>query len=136
MKGLALVFLGAFVASTVNAESLPINPGLWETTMTRTDPFGGEPVTETQSKCVTETSFDPATMMDGAQGCAISQDDLEGNKLTFAMECDTHGAKSTMNGMYETDGQTGTGDMEVQVKAAGMDMSMQMRWTTRRTGDC
>lgn len=104
--------------------------------MTRTGPFGAGPVTETTSKCVTETSFDPASMMDSATGCSLAQNDIDGNTLTFEMACDMQGAQATMSGMYETDGQTGKGGMEVQVDAAGMDMSMEMSWTTRRAGDC
>lgn len=136
MKTLVIALAATLGAGAAHAEGLPMNPGMWETTMTRTDPFGGEPITETKSECVTETSFDPATMMETDQGCAITQNEVDGDTLSFAMECDTQGAKSSMSGKYQTDGETGTGDMKVEVNAAGMNMSMEMTWTAERTGDC
>jgi len=118
------------------AAELPINPGLWETTMTRTNPMTGEPTTETRTECVKETSFNPRGMMQDAQGCDLVKDDLNGDTLTFRMECQMQGSSATVDGKFQTDGQTGTGNMDMNMKMGEMNMSMNMKWEAKRIGDC
>ncbi len=115
---------------------LKVIPGMWETTMTRTNPMNGEAVTETKKNCVTQTSFDPATMMQDTQGCKVVQDELDGDTLSFKMQCSMSGAESTVTGKYQSDGDTGSGDMNIQMSMAGMNMNMSMNWTAKRVGDC
>lgn len=120
-----------------HAASLTINPGMWETTMTRTNPMTGTPTTETSKECVTEQSFDPREMMQDAQGCQLTEENLSGDTLTFAMACTVEGAGSAdIKGRFQTDGQTGNGAMNMSMNMGGMTMSMDMNWTARRLGDC
>jgi len=119
------------------AAELPINPGLWETTMTRTNPMTGEPTTETNTRCVKETSFNPSAMMQDAQGCELIKDEVNGDTLTFTMECSMEqGARATVDGQFQTDGQTGSGNMDMTMNMGEMNMSMNMKWTSKRVGDC
>ncbi|MCZ7598842.1 MAG: DUF3617 family protein [Gammaproteobacteria bacterium] len=69
-------------------------PGDVETTMTRTNPMTGTPTTETSTECVTEQSFDPREMMQDARGCQLTEENLSGDTLTFAMACTVEGAGS------------------------------------------
>ena len=115
---------------------LSINPGLWETTMTRTSPMTTQSITETRTECVKETKFDPGKLLQDAQGCALIDDDLNGDTLSFRMECNMQRAKASVEGTFTTDGQTGSGDMDMKVNAGGMNMTMNMNWTATRLGDC
>lgn len=119
-----------------NAAELKINPGLWETTMTRTNPMTGEPTTETTEECVKQTSFNPSDMMQGAEGCELVKDELNGDTLLFRMECNMQGSKATVDGQFQTDGQTGKGNMDMTMNMGEMNMTMNMKWTSRRLGDC
>lgn len=121
---------------TAGAAVIEFNPGLWETVTTRTNPMTGEPITETRTECVQESQFDPASMMQGAQGCNLIEDSLQGDTLQFLMECDMEGGQATIDGQFQTDGETGTGNMDMSVNAGGMQMEMNMNWTAKRIGDC
>jgi hypothetical protein len=132
IAAVALLFpLGA------GAASLALNPGLWETTMTRTSPMTGTPTTETSTECVKEKAFDPREIMKNAQGCQLTDEQLAGDTLTFSMSCNMEGgANGTIDGRFQTDGNTGNGTMTMNMNAGGMSMSMDMNWTARRLGDC
>ena len=118
------------------AAELAINPGLWETTMTRTSPMTTQAITETRTECVKETKFDPGKLLQDAQGCRLIDDDLTGDTLSFRMECDMQGTQASVDGTFSTDGQTGSGNMDMKVNAAGMNMTMNMNWKANRLGDC
>lgn len=130
----ACVLLGLPFAA--GGAELELNPGLWETTMTRTNPMTGEPTTETNTECVKETSFKPSDMMQDAEGCDLVRDELQGDTLTFRMECDMQGTQATVDGMFQTDGQTGKGNMDMNMSMGEMKMTMNMNWTAKRVGDC
>lgn len=130
------LFTVAFFPALSGAAELKINPGLWETTMTMTNPMTGQPTVKTSKECVRERSFDPATMMEGAQGCTLARNELNGDTLNFQMNCDMEGSKAVVTGEYQTDGKTGRGNMDMEVNAGGMKMSMNMNWTGKRLGDC
>ena len=103
-------------AITAGAAEIQFNPGQWETTMTRTNPMTGEPITETRTEWI--------------------KDDLDGDTLMFQMECGVQGGSAMIDGQFQTDGETGKGNMDMTVNAGGMNMQMNMNWTARRLGDC
>lgn len=132
----AAALLLAFPLASTGA-SLDLNPGLWETTTTRTNPMTGSPVTETTTECLKEKSFDPREMMKDAQGCELVDENLSGDTLTFAMACNMEGgAKGDIKGRFQTDGQTGNGEMVINMAMGQMNLSMDMNWTAKRLGDC
>ncbi len=133
---LALACAVLVVPFAAGAAELELNPGLWETTMTRTNPMTGEPTTETNTECVKETSFNPSDMMQDAEGCELVKDELNGDTLTYRMECDMQGTQAVVDGTFQTDGQTGKGNMDMQMSMGEMDMNMKMDWTAKRVGDC
>lgn len=135
-KCLALACAVLVVPFAAGAAELELNPGLWETTMTRTNPMTGEPTTETNTECVKETSFNPSDMMQDAEGCELVKDELNGDTLTYRMECDMQGTQAVVDGTFQTDGQTGKGNMDMQMSMGEMDMNMKMDWTAKRVGDC
>ena len=116
-------------AGGAQAEGLTIKPGLWETTTTMTNPFGGGEQTNTTEECVEEDHFDPESMMQ-------DRNDVSGNTLNFGMSCDMEGAKSTVTGTFTSEGDAGSGNMNMNIDAGGMQMEMKMSWTSKRLGDC
>jgi len=120
-----------------SAAELAVKPGMWETTMTRTHPLTGEPTTETNTRCVQETSFNPSDMMADAEGCELLDEDLNGDTLTFRMECSMEeGMTATVNGEFQSDGDSGSGSMDMNMDMGEMKMTMDMEWTSKRVGDC
>ena len=135
-KYLILAISLSLVSVASMAAELAINPGLWETTMVRTSPMTTQSITETKTECVKETKFDPGKLLQDAEGCTLIDDDLNGDTLTFRMECNMQRTQASVEGTFSTDGQTGSGNMDMQVNAAGMNMTMNMNWTATRLGDC
>lgn len=135
-RSLAPVAVLLFLPFAAGATELAINPGLWETTMTRTNPMTNEPTTETTTKCVKQTSFDPADMVQGAQGCVLVDENLDGDTLTFRMECNMQGTQGAVDGMFQTDGQTGKGNMDMTMSMGEIKMNMNMNWISKRLGGC
>ncbi len=122
-------------ANHATADVLPINPGLWESTVTSTNSMTGTQ-TKTSTECLVEDSFDPASMMDDGDQCQLTASDLDGDTLTFSMECNMEGGESTMTGVYQTDGETGQGTMNMEMSFGGQTMTMESNMTTVRLGDC
>lgn len=121
---------------TASAVEVPIKPGLWETTMTRTNPMTGDPTTETTQECIKQNSFSPSEMMKNAEGCELIDENLDGSTLTFQMECSMQGSKATVDGTFQTEGDTGKGNMTMEMNMGEMSMDMEMDWTSKRLGDC
>lgn len=136
-RSLAVVAPMLFALSiTADAAGLAINPGLWETTMTRSNSLTGEETTETTTRCVKETEFDPSDMVQNGQGCELVENNLDGDMLTFRMECNMQGSEAAVDGMFQTDGQTGMGKMDMTMGMGEIKMTMNMNWTSTRLGDC
>ena len=104
--------------------------------MVRTSPMTSQSITETRTECVKETKFDPGKLLQDAEGCSLIDDDLNGDTLTFRMECNMQAARALVEGTFSTDGQTGSGNMDMEVNTGGMNMTMNMNWTATRLGDC
>jgi len=119
------------------AAELTINPGLWETKITRTNPMTGSATTNTNTECVKEeTTFNPRSMLAQAKDCRVMKDDLDGDTLNFQMKCNVQGATTEVTGMYQAGNDSGKGNMEMKMNMGGMSMSMNMNWTAKRLGDC
>ena len=119
----------------VVADTLPITPGMWETTMNQTNPFTGSNTT-VNKECVKETEFDPNSLMEGNENCRIADSSVSGNTMQFSMECNMDGGQAIMNGEFESNGDNGSGKMTMTMSMAGQQIEMQMDWTARRVGDC
>ncbi|AOE50371.1 DUF3617 domain-containing protein [Kangiella sediminilitoris] len=133
------IFSG-LIALTVSfsalSEGLEINPGLWETTMTRTNPISGDNVTQTTKECIKEKTIDPSDLVQEMEGCKLTHNDLVGNTLDFAMECSSEGVTSSISGNYEANDNEGEGSMDIAMNMMGQVMEMNMSWTSKRLGEC
>lgn len=137
MKNLVIAGIVLMLPAAAGAASLSINPGLWETTTTRTNPMTGQPTTETTTECVKDQKFDPREMMQDTQGCQLTDENLSGDTLSFSMSCSMQGgAKADIQGVFQTDGTTGNGKMDMSMSMGGMNMNMNMQWDAKRLGDC
>lgn len=118
------------------AETLPVTPGLWEVTSTRTHPFTGQPVTEVNQLCMKQSEFDPRMLLEGMDGCQLTRQGRSGNTLEYAVQCSQDGATIDVEGTMQTQGEQGQGVMTMRIQGAGMNMEMESSWTSRRLGEC
>lgn len=138
LKTFSLSFI-AFTAlslSSAQASELSINPGLWKTTTTTTNSMLDQTQTQTTQECVTETSFNPDDMTEELDECEVVRNDVSGNTLTFDMACSADGSEVTVNGEYTAEDDTGHGSMDMNMSMQGMQMKINMQWTSERIGDC
>jgi hypothetical protein len=117
------------------ADSLPVTPGLWETTVKTVNPFSGTQ-TVVDTECLKDTEWDPATMVAQEEGCEVTDSVLDGDTLSFSMSCSMQGGTGEMTGRYTVDGDTGSGEMAIEVSFGGQSIKMESSMTSRRVGDC
>ncbi len=128
----------ALSASPVLAEGLPINPGMWRITSTTTNMMTGQPQTETEDQCMEESTFDPvAEIQDEGDGCAVSDQTISGNTMTFTMTCQgADGPPMVGNARYTVNENDGDGEITYTASFGGQTMTMQSSWVAERVGDC
>ena len=112
-----------------------INPGMWETTMTTTSAMTGT-TTRSISECRVAEEFDPTSMVEDADGCELVENELNGNTLTYTMNCDVQGGTGIMRGIYEIDGDHGRGRMDMELSFSGQTLVIENSFTARRLGNC
>ncbi len=123
--------------AVVQAEGLPITPGMWETTTVTENSVTGKR-TDTQKNCIKDKELDPSTQMQGMpkDQCKVNTN-VDGNTMTYDMVCaPQQGAKLTFNGSVTVDGDTMQGSMQMQGDMAGQKMTMSAETTGKRLGDC
>ena len=120
------------------ADTLPIDPGLWEFTSTATNPFTGQQESETDTECIVEDEYDPEKEMEieDDMDCEVGESNLNGDTLTFSMSCNTQGEQMTMNAVYQSDGDTVQGTMVIEMSFGGQTMTSEGSFAGKRIGDC
>ena len=150
IRNLALAVALAGISATLAAQG-PRRDGNWEIKMTMemtgmpNMPAGMSipPVTTTQ--CITkEMANDPKNMVPQPQmgrgrgapaNCKVEDYKMQGNTATFTMKCDPPQAMTAVGKFtYGTD--TYDGEMKVDMDRGGQPMSMTMKYTGKRLGDC
>ena len=138
MNKIAIISLGmiTIINTSQAADSLPITPGLWETTSTMDNPFLGSR-TYTNQECMKEMKFDPKEMMEGmpADACEVNTK-VSGNTMTYDMNCDMQGGQMTGNGSFTVNGDTVQGQMVMKSQISGQTIEMTMESNGKRIGDC
>ena len=120
----------------VHAQSLPVTPGLWESTTTITSNMM-DSQTRTNQECMTDKEIDPRKMMEGlpAEQCDLKSN-VSGKTMKFTMDCSTDGGTMQGEGQFTVDGETATGVMNVKGNMAGMALEMEVKSSGKRVGDC
>jgi len=128
---LSAILLGAFSISL--AGSGPnMKDGLWEITTKVEMP--GMPMkmpSMTHTQCITSENAVPDSSQPG-QECKIFENHVDGDTVTWRMECDTPEGKASANGKIVYSGETFKGTIEMSMQ--GMKMLQQM--SGRRIGEC
>ncbi len=132
-----LVFLPLFImAGSLQAEEFVVPAGKWQMTVTTTNPFFPDPITHTRTECRKRTAFDPSELVQDAQDCQITQQDISGSVLSFSMRCTSEGGELTGDGRYEIKGNLAKGHMDMNFNMQGQSLKMHMDMSGERLGDC
>ncbi len=139
MRVKALLILLVVVASLLPlaAADLRLNPGKWEITLTpdvKGMPMALKPMTYTA--CL--TSDKPVPIEPQQRGiCKLRDTKVEGNTVTWALECEKDGRRMQGNGKitYSGDGFAGDNVMTTTTPGAGA-IEMVVRMKGQRLGPC
>lgn len=127
-----------FSISTLNAaDSIPVKPGMWETTMTMTSPMFPQPRIETATECVDKSEFSISDLMPADQSdCKITESSVDGNSLSWKMQCQMQGGSGEGGGKFNSNGTSGSGEMYMKMTVQGQSFEMQNSWQGKRIGPC
>ena len=118
-------------------DSVSIEPGLWEVSTTMTSPMFPQPRVQTQQECMKESRISPDTLAPSENGeCSISETNVNGDTLNWSMLCNTPGGAMNGQGSFESKGDSGSGNMTMNMTIEGQSFSMELVWKGRRIGSC
>jgi len=131
-----LFVLSAILLSTFSTSFAGSGPnmkdGLWEITIEIEMP--GMPMkmpAMTHTQCITSENAVPDSSQPG-QECKIIENHVDGDTVTWRMECDTPDGKASANGKIIYSGDTFKGTIEMNMQ----DMKMLQQLSGRRIGEC
>lgn len=131
-----LAFL--FSITPAFADSIPVDPGLWEMTSTMATPMLPEPRVTTVTECMenSEISMDELGGEQMDPNCTFETNQVSGNTMTWTFDCPMEGG--TSHGEWEavSNGDTVHGNGVMTMSFQGQDMEMTMEWQGRRVGEC
>lgn len=136
IKSILLVLVIAVTPLQVLAKDISVKTGLWETRLVTTSNIMPEPVSNTSTSCIEDGVFNPQTMLDGVQQCALEKSQVTGNKLAFAMDCTIQGVQAKVAGTYLSATDSGEGDMTVDMQMGPLVMQMTLEWQSNYIGEC
>ena len=134
MRKFTLAVLALALAVPAFAADHPQKPGKWEMTMQMDMPgmpFKMPPIKTTI--CLTEEDLkDPQKSVpsDPKNKCTVSDYKIDGNKVTWAMECPKQKMKGTGEATYTDDSFTATVQMQME------DHEMTAKYSGKWKGEC
>lgn len=140
MKGKyrCLAVLFSLVLSSVFAQGIPIEPGMWEMTSTMKIPMLPRPRVTTNMECIGESELSPEAMTeeDVDSNCTFDTRVVDGNTMKWSMDCVAKGGASRGEWEVTSHGDTLTGGGTITVDMQGQAIAMTMKWDGKRVGDC
>ncbi len=137
VRPIRLLVASLLVSTGVQAARLSLEPGLWEASWTIHNTLTGQAFTETRTQCIRTREFNPRELLRQAQGCTVTDEQQQGNRLHFTLVCTLEGgAKTEVTGDFATDGTRGNGQLHTKMRLGEITLTMNTQVATRRLGAC
>jgi hypothetical protein len=134
----SLMVLISFSVSLAADDSIKVVPGNYSITTTTRSNMSPNPMTDTEDKCITDTSYNPRSFMSEDDGCTASNMKKNANKLNFDIKCNAGQGMPNMAGKGEASATSST--ISSHYKMAGTFQGREVSWDSKsegkRTGDC
>lgn len=127
------------VAFDLYADSIPVEPGLWEMTSTMTMPMLGQPQVNTMTECLAkeQISVDDVGTQDMDPNCTFDTLQVDAATMTWTFECPVEGGGTSRGEWRATShGDRVEGAGKIVMEMQGQTMEMNMNWQGKRVGDC
>ena len=116
------------------AGSVPnMKAGLWEITV-KTEMPGMEMPPMKHTQCLTKKDFVPQGPQQPGQECTVTDVKVDGNTVTWSIQCNTPGGKMKGTGKTTYSGNSFKGTMVMSMPQANMKITTHMNG--KRIGDC
>lgn len=130
-------FAAMFGVTPALAGGPDVQVGEWETTV-KTE-MSGMPMAippMTHRHCLREEDLVPKTQ-DPSQDCKLLEHNIDGNTVTWRIECEAQGTKTSGTGKIVYAGDTYKGQIDMTMQQAGAPpMNMTQTLEGRRIGEC
>lgn len=134
--------LAAAMALPAAAEEFPeINYGMWETTTVssmKSDAMNLPETTNTASACVTREDVEEGrAFLQNQDNCKVIEQSMTKSSMDMAMICNQSGTgEMTMNVSMQYEGDTMSGQIDGEVDSPMGKMTLLIKLSGKRTGDC
>lgn len=134
----ALVLLLGIASAPTYAQSINLNPGLWEYTNELSFGEGRTPQTQVFEDCVTAEDLSEGTfMMQDIDACEVVEQQTRFDRMTYVMNClGPEGTTLAIDARIEFDGDTAQGVINNTVATPLGDMDLVVNLSARRLGEC
>jgi len=133
---LALVVALLAAPTSLRAEGMQVEPGLWEFTSSMPDPLGGDPVKQSYSTCVRDRTITPARVTAKMKECRIWNAVFAGPSVRWKMSCDTPAGPMNGSGSLRSSGSAVSGSLDVTMAIGALEIPMTGSFRGRRVGPC
>ena len=133
-----LAVLVVLIPALCAAETITVEPGHWQMSMTVQMSMLPQPQVNTFEECIEDGEMKPEdfSASDDDSDCTFGQPEFEGNTATWTITCP--GQTEPMEGQWSItshgDSIEGEGSMSTQLQGQTIDFSMH--WEGHRTGEC
>jgi hypothetical protein len=127
-----------FAAPAAWADSIPVEPGMWEMTSTMNMPMLSQPRVTTKTECLenSEFSMDDMSSEEMDPNCKFETVQVDASTMKWSFDCPVEGGTSHGEWEATSGGDTVTGEGLMTVSFQGQTMEMTMSWNGKRVGDC
>jgi hypothetical protein len=127
-----------FTAPAIQADGIPVEPGLWEMTTTVNLPILPQPKVSTVTECMTDSEFDMDDVAsDGSENdCTFNMGEVDGSTMKWTVDCPVEGGSSHGEWEATSSGDSVTGNGKMTMSFQGQTMEMTMSWEGKRIGEC
>jgi len=127
-----IILLTAFSISFAGS-ALNMEPGLWEITI-KTEMSGMETPPMKHTQCLTKKDVVPQGPQQPGQECKMTDVKVDGDTVTWSLECTTQGGKIEGTGKMIYSGDSFKGTMVMSMPQINMNITTNM--SGKRIGDC
>ena len=133
-----LTIFVVLASASAHAQSININPGLWEYTNELTFIEGSEPRVQVFEDCVTAEDLENSGfMMQDIEACEVVEQEILFDRMTYVMNCmGPEGTQLAIDARIELDGDSASGVINNSVATPLGEMDMVVNLSAKRLGDC
>ncbi|HYC54558.1 MAG TPA: DUF3617 family protein [Candidatus Binatia bacterium] len=119
-----------------HAQSMPVEPGVWEFTYSIPDPLGGSGLSSVHRTCVRERVVTPARVIAQIPECRVWDAIVRGTSAKWKMRCTTQAGTMAGTGSLRSNTVSVAGSLDLSVSIGALQVPVPGTFKGRRIGKC